>query len=328
MARSAPPNLQSVDLADRFRVFATYEARGSSELYEKLALSAAEDAELLALLEPLSPRQKQPNLLFGVVNFLGGIDEPYEAFRTFVLDRADEIVSLLQTKRTQTNEVRRCTALLPAVSLVDGPVSLVEVGTSAGLNLLMDRYAYDYGDAGRVGESELLLSAEARGPVPVPKRLPDVVFRKGIDIAPVDVRSDDELRWLEACVWPDQTERLATLRAAVDIARVDPPPIVRGDLVEEIEGVLDEAPSDATTVVFHSAVLGYLSDDRKAAFAEIMAKRDVVWLSNEGGGVIGGVRWTQRPPPPEICFYLGRAGAELLAYAHPHGRWVEWVGGN
>lgn len=314
-----------MDLGDRFRLFSQYEAKGSSPLYERLTAAAADDEEVLALLRPLRPVKQQPNLLLGCVNYLGGISESYDAFRTFVLERSADVLELIDRKRTQTNEVSRCTALLPAVSLIDGPVALVEVGTSAGLNLLMDRYAYDYGEAGRLGESSLVLRAEARGGVPVPAALPEVVFRKGIDIAPADVRDPEAVRWLEACVWPDQTERVERFRAAVEIVRRDPPEIVAGDLVEEISGVLDDAPTDATTVVFHSAVLGYLPPDRRAAFAKIVTSRAVVWLSNEGGGVVPGVRWRDKPPPGDICFYLGRNGSELLAYAHPHGRWVEWV---
>jgi hypothetical protein len=314
-----------VDVGDRFRLFSQFEARGSSELYERLTAAAAEDEQILSLLRPLSERQHQPNLLMAAVNYLGGITDSYAGFRTFVLANWDRIRELLETKRTQTNEVGRCATLLPAIASVDGPISLVEVGTSAGLNLLIDRYAYDYGEAGRLGESPLILRCEARGPVPIPSTLPEVVFRKGIDIAPVDVREDGALRWLEACIWPDQSERVERFRAAVAVARQEPPEIVEGDLVEEIEAVLDEAPSDATTVVYHTAVLGYLREERRDEFARIMARRDVVWFSNEGPGVMPAVRWTTKPPPGEICFFLGKNGTEVLAYTHAHGRWVEWV---
>lgn len=190
---------------------------------------------------------------------------------------------------------------------------------------MMDHYAYDYGPAGANGQSSVKLRCEVRGPCPIPAEPPQIVWRRGVDIAPIDVRDEEKVRWLEACVFPGRPERLETLRAAVDIARKDPPHIVLGDLTDEIEGVLDEAPKDATTIVFHSAVLNYISPEKRARFAELVARPGVVWISNEGGGVVENVKWIDRAPPSEVCFFMGRNGTELLAYAHPHGRWIEWL---
>ena len=124
-------------------------------------------------------------------------------------------MDLLRHRRTQTNEVGRCAILLPVLARLQGPLALVEVGASAGLCLLLDRYRYRYGDRS-VGDASapVLLDCEVSGPVPVPKRVPEVAWRRGIDVARIDVTDDDDVRWLEACVWPDQTERIARLLAA------------------------------------------------------------------------------------------------------------------
>jgi hypothetical protein len=310
-----------VSIADRYRFFAEVETPDDSPIYSELSAAIAEDEELLQLLKPL---RVDPILVFGSINYLGGIDPDYGTFRRFIVDHAEDLRRMVATRTTQTNEVGRCALFVPAIGTIAGPVALVEVGTSAGLNLMMDRYCYDYGEAGRVGDGDVVLRCEARGSVPVPERLPEIVFRKGIDIAPVDVNDDDSVRWLEACVWPGRPERLENLRGAIELVRRDPPEVVRGDLVDDLEAVLDEAPNDATTVVFHSMVLSYVSEEKRARFEEIVRSRDVVWFSFEAPWMVPGVRWSERPPPTYAAF-LGRGGTELLAYAHPHGRWIDWL---
>jgi hypothetical protein len=201
-------------------------------------------------------------------------------------------------RRTQTNEVGRCALLLPLLASLPRPLALVEVGVSAGLCLLPDRYAYDY--AGTVvGDpaAPLRLACRPYGPVPIPVQLPEVVWRRGIDLAPIDLDDPDAVRWLECCIWPDQPQRLARLQAAVGIARVDPP-VVRGDLLELVGSVVAQAPDDATVVVFHAATLVYLPEPGRQRFAELMANLPAVWIWAEGPGVV--------LPPPERLRRLGQ----------------------
>src|SRR5687767_7873946 len=157
-------------LAERFRRFATVECRGSSPLYERLALAIAEDPELLALAAHAPPGQPAPNLLLAAAHWLlhgergaaaarfyGSLTETpappagaAPAFRAFCLERADVIRDLLATRRVQTNEVGRCAYLYPAFGVIarlagGRPLGVIEVGASAGLNLLWDRYGYRYG---------------------------------------------------------------------------------------------------------------------------------------------------------------------------------------
>jgi hypothetical protein len=177
-------------------------------------------------------------------------------------------------------------------------LALVEVGVSAGLCLLPDRYAYDY--AGTVvGDpaAPLRLACRPYGPVPIPVQLPEVVWRRGIDLAPIDLDDPDAVRWLECCIWPDQPQRLARLQAAVGIARVDPL-VVRGDLLELVGSVVAQAPDDATVVVFHAATLVYLPEPGRQRFAELMANLPAVWIWAEGPGVV--------LPPPERLRRLGQ----------------------
>jgi hypothetical protein len=312
--------------AEQYASFSRVEAHGSSPLYEVLAAGVSTDPATLSLLERVPPEKRQPNLLFASVAYLGGVQSDYYTFRRFVLEHEQEILELLFTRNTQTNEVGRCAVLLPFLAQLPGPLALLEVGASAGLCLLPDRYAYRYDDADFVGNaaSPVRLACRTQGPVPIPSALPTVVWRCGIDIHPIDVMDDDATRWLECCIWPDQQERLTRLRAALEIARHDPAPVVQGDLVDLVVDVAATAPPDATLVIFHSAVLTYLPAERRRAFAELMSKRPWIWISNEGPGVVESLQVTTPLPTPN-CFVVGMGSSEVRAFAHPHGSWIEWV---
>jgi hypothetical protein len=299
--RGRPEQPAGVPVAERYRRFAQREARGRSPLYERLALGVAGDRQLVALLERLPPAKQQPNLLF---------------------------VAAVMARQTQTNEVGRCALLLPLLARLPGPLALVEVGASAGLCLLPDRYAYDYGGT-IVGDprAPLRLACQPRGPVPIPATLPRVVWRRGIDLDPVDLHDPDAVRWLECCIWPDQPERLVRLQAAVRAARADPPQVVRGDLLELVGPVVADAPADATVVVFHAAVLVYLPQPGRQRFAELMAQLPAVWISAEGPGVVPALAAALEPgqAPERAVFLLGQGPQRLVGLADPHGAWLQWL---
>jgi len=314
-------------VAERYRRFAE-EARGRSPLYERLALGVAGDRGLLELLERLPPAKQQPNLLFAAVQYLAGPQPDLDAFRSFVLGHADEVVATMAAHRTQTNEVGRCALLLPLLAALPGPLALVEVGASAGLCLLPDRYAYDYGGT-ILGDpaSPVRLSCQPYGPVPIPATPPEVVWRRGIDLSPVDLGDPDAVRWLESCVWPDQPHRLARLRAAMAVARNDPPLVVPGDLLDQVGPVVAQAPAGATVVVFHAAALVYLPPPDRRRFAALMAELPAVWLSAEGSGVVPALaaRLGRAPTPDPAVFLIGKGPSRLLALADPHGAWLRWL---
>ena len=310
--------------ADEYRRFAQSEARGKSPLYETLAKGVAADSELLALLASQPPRKRQPNLLFASVAFLGGPQPDYASFRAFVLDRAFEVMSILHDRRTQTNEVGRCAALLPALGRLPGPLALLEVGASAGLCLLLDKYTYRYGTHIVANGAPVTIYCDVRREVPLPTAVPEVVWRCGIDLDPPNLLDDADVRWLESCVWPDQRDRLQRLRAAIKVAQMDPPTVLQGDLLEMTLDIIAEAPRDATLVIFHSATLAYVGPEARGTFAEMMSGVPGVWLSNEALGVIEPLANALDETPDEPFFVVGQGGHEVLAFAGPHGEWLDW----
>ncbi len=317
--------IDAVDTAENYRRFAQLEAAGRSPSYETLALAVADDHDILTFLEGLPPLKRQPNLLFAAGrSVLGEVPDP-RSLHELVIERPQDLRHVMLIRRTQTNEAARCAVLLPALQSLEGPLALLEVGAAAGLTLLPDAYSYDY-DGRRVtglDRDAPTLRCRPYGPVPLPSRVPEVVWRAGIDLDPLDVMSDDDVAWLSCLIWPGEADRAERLHQAVAAARRRPPVIHRGDLLDDLEQVAAHAPSESTLVVYHSAVLAYVGEDKRRAFAAAVSQLGAVWLSNEGDRVlhcmgIGGV--------DPGSFLLVRDGREVLARSDPHATWIEWLG--
>lgn len=302
------------------------------------AFAVADDPEVLALLGGLPPDKQQPNLVFAAARWLGAAPVPYSAGtgpRAVLVDRWEEVRATVLSHATQTNEVGRCAALLPVLGRLPGPLALLEVGASAGLCLYPDRYSYRF--TGEVeaaldpsdGRSPVVLACRTEGAPPVPAVMPEVVWRGGIDLRPLDIRDDESVRWLEHLIWPEHEDRRARLEAAVQLARADPPALVRGDLVEALPELAAQAPPDATLVVFHSAVLAYLSGADRQEFTTAVRALDAHWVSNEGATVLPELASTAPAPPdgsavgpsPFLLALDGRA----VAWTHSHGRALSWI---
>jgi hypothetical protein len=200
--------------ADEFREFADW-ASDQSPLYEQLSRATADDDALLDLAATAPPSQPAPNLLLGAVHdrLLSGVDhpladfyptcaddptdpaesDPFPAFQSFCRDHREAIRERLESRLVQTNDVGRSAVLYPAFSRITAtggePLALVELGASAGLNLLWDRYRYAFDDRA-VGDSESPVRIETDlrdGTPPLPDEPPSVTERWGVDLNPLDV---------------------------------------------------------------------------------------------------------------------------------------------
>jgi hypothetical protein len=309
--------------AENYRVFGR-EARGRSPVYEALAASVADDDLILEFLGTLPRPKRQPNLLFAAARYLLDGPPSHGALRTLVREHGTDLSRVMLARRTQTNEPARCASLLPALAQVPGPLALIEVGASAGLALLFDRYSYDYAGYAITGSDPdaPTLRCAVRGPVPLPARLPTIVWRAGLDLNPLDVNRDDDVRWLSCLVWPGEADRQDRLAAAIACARRDPPPVYRGDLLTDLPALAAQAPAEATLVIFHSAVLAYVAPADRERFARTVRELAAVWLSNEAPGVVPGLPFTDFR---EGTFVLGQDGHTPLAFTDGHGTWLHWL---
>lgn len=357
----------------RLRRFAAHEAAGHSPLYEHLAAKAAEDDDVAALLTAASGNDAHATLLLAAAHrliqadpihplsryypSLGGSDgvdaDTWPLFRSFLLERADRVRELVRSRFTQTNEVGRAAVLYPAVAAVakraGGPVGLLEVGCSAGLLLGMDKFSYQYQcDGGEqlaagpakaaVGLHCALSLGEGATLPKVPKKLA-VGARVGLDRSPVDASDEDELAWLEACVWADQPERVRLLRTAAAAQRKYPPDLVKGDAVADLDSAARRVPAELPLVVYTSHVLGYLPEQQRADFVDALralaAERPLWWVTAEG---YEGALQQVLPGREELSYGLtGQvslgvvrwdgpvARAEVLALASTHGQRMTWL---
>ncbi|WP_438353462.1 DUF2332 domain-containing protein [Microbacterium sp. CJ88] len=289
------------------RVAAVYDdfgrrwAHGTSPLFEDWATGIAADPAAVARIAALPRRLQQPNLVFAAARWAGCDLVPYASWGSWLAAHWDAVVAITETRSTQTNEPNRCATLLPVLSRIDGPVALLETGTAAGLCLYPDRYSVDYSTpSGRLrvdpvaGPTTFALACTVDDEASVPERMPEIVWRRGIDLDPIDAADPDAVAWLATLVWPgpDHDARVARLRGAAAIVAAERPEIVRGDILEVLTDAARDAPSEATLVVFHSAVLLYLDAAQRRRFADLVGGlgaaigRRVVWLSNEVAGTL------------------------------------------
>lgn len=345
------------ELEQRFDEFAEAFKVGAP-LYGRLSARVAREPRVLDLMMVAPQTQRVPVLLFAAAHHLLLADPVHplaghypnlapghadaegdvgDLFVDFVLSQRESIGELLASRSTQTNEIGRCSWFLFPLAMLEhemGPLARVDIGSSAGLTLLASRLAYDLRPGGLLGSSDTLtVGCDVRGEPPRPVRVPTVNWSIGIDASPIDVHDDEAVRWLEACVWPDQVERFERLRAAVRLARAHGVVVVEGDAVESVTRAVDEARSHGHPVVTTSWVLNYLTPSRRAEFVDTLdrigAGSDLSWViaespketpelpghagSDEAITVITLVTWRN-----------GHRSVRRLATTHPHGNWVHW----
>jgi hypothetical protein len=312
-------------VARDYRAFARREARGRSAAYEALAESVADDAALAGFIASLPRAKRQPQLVFTAARYLLGALPGIRGLRDLAGGSPAELTRVILARGTQTNEPARCAILLPALAQLPQPLALIEVGASAGLTLLYDRYSYDYGGHRLVGSDPQAPTLHCRpsGPVPLPARIPAIAWRAGLDLSPLDVTSDDDMRWLSCLVWPGEGDRAERLRAAIATARRSPPVVRRGDLLTDLPALAAQAPARATVVICHSSVLYQVAPHGREQFAATVRGLGGSWLSSEAPGVVPG---TAMPSTDDQMCVLARDG-RAVARADSHGTWLHWFRG-
>lgn len=319
------------EIAALYRRWSLVDARGSSSSYERLSLAVSADPTTLELLAGLDPVKRQPNLLFAVLRWLGiPIEDPAATLAAIHAD-PERVREGLASRRTQTNEPARCAPLLPVLAQLPGPLAVVEVGASAGLCLMFDTWSYHY-----VGEgvdhriepegARMALECAVSGPAPLPERLPEIVWRAGLDLEPVDPADEEARRWLRCLVWPEHGDRAARLAAALDVAAEVAPRVEAGDLVEDLPRLLEEAPAEATLVVMHSSTLNYVEPAKRERFEATLARLGAHRVGAERAHVLphlAGQLPSSAPTEGRVVVSLdGRA----LALAERYGEGLEWFG--
>ncbi len=327
-----PSDLDRV--ARHYRGFAAA-TRDQSACFEAWSRGVADDPAVLAWIATLPRGKQQPNLVYASARW-HGVPAPgaYAGLRDALLGDDGTIRATILTRATQTNEVGRLATLVPAFARLGEqlgrPLALLEAGSSAGLCLYPDRYDYAWPPVGSLtGSGGSMLTATADGPLPVPARPVEVAWRGGIDLQPVDLFDAAAIAWLEVCIWPEQQERRDRLRAAVEIARTDPPRIVQGDLFDRLTDQVAAAAEHGPVVVFHTAVALYLDRPHReqlvATMLDLVGQGACHWVSNEEQHVLPSVTATATTQPDDwLSFVLGVDG-QAVALTHQHGAGIRWL---
>lgn len=246
-------------------------------------------------------------------------DEAGAPFKEFVLEHEAWIVENSNRRYTQTNESKRCVALLPAVWFTGlERFHLVEIGASAGLNLVMDHYRYkwdgiEWGPSG----SPVILEAASRGGRPQPGTI-EILTRTGLDLNPIDLEDPDGGNWLVALIWPEHTERRTRLEKAIEIAKQVPMRMVEGDATDTLPGVLSSLPDGDPVVVMNSmALMQFGGTQRESLYRTIEQAASTRPLRRVSFEILAaGDEWVT------IAADAGR-GLAQIGQAHPHGEWIE-----
>lgn len=327
-------------------------------LYARLAAGASEHDEILNLLAVAPAANRMPVTFFAAVHFLllsdpdeplaawypnlsgePRTDDPLPALLELCRRRSADVRVLISTRTPQTNEVGRSAVLMIALARLGGevgPLAQLDVGASAGLNLLADRFGYDF-DGHRLGAGDLRLACGVRGvarPDLLPQRLPVIASRLGLDREPIDLGDVEQVRWLEACVWPDQTDRFRRLRAALGLAADARPQIACGDAVADLAAAVARLGA-GHPVITTSWVLNYLGPQGQADFEHVVerigAERDLSVVSYEEPDLTPGLEWPRELASSRLSLLRiarwrrGRRADEVLLAGHPHGYWVQWL---
>ena len=233
----------------------------------------------------------------------------------------------------QTNEAGRSWAFAAAMLWLakqgcPADFALIELGSSAGINLMMDRYRFDLGGvtAGPPGAS-MRIAPEWRG-APPPAAAFRIVAAEGCDVAPVDLADPAQALRLRAYIWPELGERFARMDAAVEAASAAPPAIARQRAGDFVAAVLARAPRPGVTrMIAHSVVWQYIAaEERKAISAAIEAAGAAATAEAPLAWVMLEVNRDTHRHELTVRWWPGGPESVKLATAHPHGSWVEWDG--
>ena len=227
----------------------------------------------------------------------------------------------------QTNEVRRSAVLIPVAHWLSGqtgamPLVLSELGASAGLNLMWDRFAVATGSA-YLGPNDpaLTLRPEVTGTLPAPARL-QVAARRGVDLNPLNPQDPSQRLRLFAYLWPDQPHRLDLTRKAIAVHQAE---VDQGDAIGWLEQRLRNPQPGRLHLIYHTVAWQYFPADSQArgralieaAGARATVSAPLAWFGMEADGVGNGAGLTLRLWPANRQYSLGRADF--------HGRWLHWA---
>lgn len=335
-----------------FERFAANECNGSSPLYDHLSKQIAGDEELLRLCAFVKDGQPVPNAFLAAVHFFVLKNKqallaqyypsvtgqktqaiPFGLFKAFVQQHQHGIIDLLQHRIVQTNVITRCNYLMPVfsnlLSSANGPATIIDIGASAGLNLNFDRYEYYYNNEKVYGNSRVKLHCQIKaGKVPTIKPFKNPIEKIGIDQHLIDVTNTDDLIWLQALIWPDQTERFLMLKEALNAPNLSEIKRIAGDTVADFKNIIEAVDPYALLIISATHVLYQFTDKLLLEFYNFLdaigQNRNFYFLSAEATEAAR-LKYGVHHTAVVLTTYKNKLKQEtLIAETNGHGNWIKW----
>lgn len=347
------PSINSAfSLSKKFERFAKEECKGNSPLYYQLSKQIACDEELLRLCFFVKDGQPIPNAFLAAVHFFVLKNEqaslaqyypsvtgqeteaiPFNLFKAFVQQHQQEIVNLIQHRIVQTNVLTRCNYLLPVFSNVlyqtDEPATIIDIGASTGLNLNFDHYEYYYNDEKVYGNSRVKLHCVIKdGNIPTVRPFKSPIRKIGIDQYLIDLTGVDDLIWLQALIWPDQTERFTMLKEALNTPNLSEIKLISGSTIADFKKAIESVDPSDTLIISATHVLyqftGKLLNEFYNFLSDVGQNRDFCFLSAEATDAVQ-LKYGIKNTAVVLTTYKNKQkGETLIAETNGHGNWLKW----
>ena len=346
-------NCVALDLEDarrRYHFAFTREDHDRLPFYSALMTALEHDPVAQEILAGVRVEQRNPMLVLASLHLAalrghpeltpiyrdarwGLITDPVGAARHVVdiVNAEPELVRAELHRSTQTNEPGRSAIFQAVIALIaqgHSSINLIDVGTSAGINLYFDQFPVRSED----DDNPLTLVCRDETPVDRTLPLPVVLSRVGIDPAPLDLAVEDDRLWLQACLWPEEPRRLARLDAIIAQRSSWPATtVLRGTVAERLGDAIALGDPTSVTMVINSYVAAYFSEDEQRAYFEDMVERcrqgNVAWISLESPFM---VNWptsstsseSARKGATQILVTLPGESPRQWGWCHHHGLWL------
>lgn len=337
-------------LKNWFRIFADNECKEVSPFYYSLSNKISLSDELIDIASYCKQGQPMPNLFFAAVHYLLICNPsqelakyypslksdylknlPFQLFIEFCLKHKEAIIEIEQTKIVQTNALNRTAYLMPILSNLFGnkEISIVDIGSSAGLTLNMDKYEYHYNNKYSFGKSSVIIQSEIRKGT-LPKFNNPVILKNkiGIDQNPLNLTIIENEKWLKALVWADLNERFNKLSNAINIAKNNPITLLKGSDTNFFKNVIQSQHKELPLVVYHTHTLYQFSQKKREEFWDMIdtvgKKRDLTYIAVEGSKVFH-INYKSNGVLVELTEYKnGNKTNKILAETNGHANWIKW----
>ncbi len=339
-------------IKERFLSFAETECKGNSNLYYRLSLQIANDAELLNIASHTRQGQPIPNIFFAAVHYLllsnpnyrlakyyPSIQKalfteiPFDIFRDFCLTNKNEIKEIISTRIVQTNVITRCSYLMPIFSKLikeeSKPTTIIDIGTSAGLTLNFDKYQYWYNDQKSIGKSNVIVKSKiVDSEIPAIFDISYPIIKIGIDQNLIDPTDKNEIMWLKALVWTDQIERFVAIDEALKLDELKKINFIQADTVSDFEKVILKIDKTQNLIIYATHVLYQFNQNQKDEFYSMLERvgqlKDFYFLSVESIKPLL-IKYHSKETVIELTSYkYKRKTVTFVAETNGHGNWIKW----